>query len=63
MNVQEAILYFGSKTAVASACGVTLQAVSQWGEYPPVDRQFMLEVETGGDLKAESANEFVARSG
>jgi len=53
MKTSEAIKHFGSAAALARALGVRPPSVSGWGEYPPVTRQFQIQVVTKGKLKAE----------
>lgn len=54
MTTQEAIEYFDNNPMrMAQALGVWVSAIYQWGEYPPIGRQFQLEVLTEGKLKAE----------
>ena len=53
MTTNEAIAYFRTRAALARAIAVTPGAVSQWGEHPPIGRQYEIEVRTGGDLKAD----------
>lgn len=55
MKTQEAIDFYGGKTkALADALGVWPQVIYAWGEYPPMSRQYEIEVRTGGVLKAEA---------
>ena len=54
MKTQDAIKYAG--TAVKLAKLLTIEssgAISQWGEFPPANRQLQLERITLGALKAE----------
>ena len=53
MKTSDALLHFGTKTKIAAALGMTKQAISAWGTYPPLDKQFQLEVLTKGKLKAD----------
>lgn len=53
MTTTQAIDYFGGVTSLARAIGIRRVAVYQWGEYPPVGRQYQLEVLTNGALRAE----------
>lgn len=53
MKTQEAIDFFGGIKPLAVFLGVWPHNVSRWGEYPPVSRQYEIEVKTGGKLKAE----------
>jgi DNA-binding transcriptional regulator YdaS (Cro superfamily) len=53
MTTEQAISYYGSKTALADKLGIHQAAVSQWGKYPPPLRQKQLEEITRRELKAE----------
>lgn len=54
MTTQEALDYYeNNPMRMAQALGVWVSAIYQWGEYPPIGRQFQLEVLTEGKLKAE----------
>jgi len=53
MTTNDAIKHFGSAAALARALGIGRSAVQQWGEKPPVPRQYQIEVVSGGALKAE----------
>lgn len=56
MKTETAIKHFGSAAELARALGINRSAVHQWGESPPVPRQFQIQVVTNGQLKAESPN-------
>lgn len=53
MTTQEAIDFFGGIKELAAKLGVWPQAITAWGETPPMGRQYELEVKTGGKLRAE----------
>jgi DNA-binding transcriptional regulator YdaS (Cro superfamily) len=53
MKKQTALDYFKSTKALAEAASVNPSAISQWGEYPPDNRQLQIERVTLGALKAE----------
>ena len=53
MTKTEALSYFGTPGKVAAALGLTVAAVSLWGDYPPRERQMQLQNITGGRLRAE----------
>lgn len=57
MQTSEVIECFGGRKATATALSktwrVTPEAISQWGEYPPLGRQYQIEAMTKGKLKAE----------
>ena len=52
MKTQEVIDHYGSIKAVADELGTWPQTVYQWGDEPPMARQYELEIKTGGKLKA-----------
>lgn len=54
MTTKEAIAYFGSIKALADELKVWPQTVYQWGERPPLGRQYELELKTRGELRAEA---------
>lgn len=54
MKTEEAINFFGGKKQLADALGVWPQVIYQWGEYPPLARQYELQVKTNGALLAET---------
>ena len=51
MKTKDAIEYFGSATAVASAAGISRAAVSQWGEVVPLGTAALLERAACGKLE------------
>lgn len=54
MRTQDAIEHFGGKKELAKALNVWPQVIYQWGEFPPISRQYEIEVKTCGRLKALS---------
>jgi hypothetical protein len=54
MTTKEAIKHYGSIKALADALKVWPQTIYQWGERPPMSRQYELELKTKGELKADS---------
>lgn len=52
MNKQDAITFFGSKSKLAEAIGVTKQAVGQWVDIPE-PRQYQIQVISNGALLAD----------
>ena len=53
MKTKDAQEYYGSRRKLAEALGVTVAAVSLWGDTVPELRQYQLEVLTRGKLKAQ----------
>ena len=53
MTTNEVILYFGDVRKLARALDTSTNAIYQWGDTPPLSRQYELEVKTNGELKAE----------
>lgn len=54
MKTVEAIKHYGTQKNLCQALGIgTRQTIHAWGEYPPVGRQYQLEVITNGVLRAE----------
>ena len=54
MKTNEAIDYFTSKRQLAFALDISPQAISGWGEYPPVLRQYQIQDITKEELKVTS---------
>jgi hypothetical protein len=48
-----AIQHFGTATALARALNITVQAVSDWGDFVPEGRAYKLQVVTGGLLRVD----------
>lgn len=63
MTTQEAIDHFGGVRELAQALNLTTAAVYAWGHYPPVGRQFQLELKTKGKLKAGEFQHRAAANG
>ena len=57
MKTQEAVNYFGGIKPLADALGIWPHNISRWGENPPRQRQFEIEVKTKGALKAGVSSE------
>ena len=53
MTTDEAITFYGTKKALAQALDIWPHVISRWGKYPPMARQYELEVKTRGELKAD----------
>lgn len=51
MKKVDVLQYFGTSTAVAAAAGISIAAVSQWGDRIPLGSAAVLERVTGGRLK------------
>lgn len=52
MKTKDAVNFFGTKSAVAKAAGVSRGRVSQWGEDVPELSAYRLERASKGKLKA-----------
>lgn len=52
MTTQEAIEYFDGIKNLADALGIWPQVIYRWGKYPPLSRQYELQVLTKGKLIA-----------
>ena len=55
MTTKDAIKWFGTGIKLAEALKIKPEAVYQWGEQPPMLRQFELEQITSGELKRSVA--------
>jgi DNA-binding transcriptional regulator YdaS (Cro superfamily) len=53
MTKDEVIRHFGSVSATARALGIRQPSVTNWGKFPPADRQLQIQLVTGGKLRAE----------
>ncbi len=53
MKTQQAITHFGGIKKLADLLDIWPQVIYQWGEYPPMGRQYELEIKSHGELKAE----------
>jgi len=53
MKTKDAIDHFGGIKELASFLGIWAHVIYRWGEFPPMARQYELEVRTNGALKAE----------
>ena len=54
MTTTQAIEYYGGIKQLAAALGIWAHVIYRWGEYPPMARQYELEVKTNGALRAEN---------
>jgi len=53
MKVNDVAKYFGNKSKLASALGLTRAAVTSWGEESiPIHRQMQIQILTNGRFKA-----------
>lgn len=52
MKTEDAAKWFGGKSKLAEALGISPSAVSMWGETVPEIRQYQIQVLTEGKLKA-----------
>lgn len=57
MNLQTAVMHFGSKAALARALGIKRAAVGEWKTIP-IGRQCQLEIVTQGALRADRSKLF-----
>lgn len=57
MTKNEAIEIFGSASALAKALGISLAAVSQWGEFVPPLRVYQLQAIMAANLAKSADNE------
>jgi len=55
MTTQDAIEHFGGIKQLAQALDIYPQAIYQWGERPPLARQYEIEIKTKGALQADEA--------
>jgi hypothetical protein len=53
MTTKEACDHFNGPRGLAEFLGIWPHNISRWGEHPPKERQYELEVRTNGALKAE----------
>lgn len=54
MTTKQAIRHFGSTLKLAMALRIERQAIYQWGDSPPLLRQYQIEKLTNGKLKVSS---------
>lgn len=52
MRTKEAIEHYRTAAELARVLGVMPSAISQWGEYPPIGRQYQIQALTKNKLKA-----------
>jgi len=50
MTTQEAINYFGSIRQMALHLDIWPHSVYRWGDYPPMAKQYEIQVKTNGEL-------------
>lgn len=51
MTTKEAIEFFGSRAELARKLEIYNGAITQWGDEPPMARQWQIQVLTKGKLK------------
>lgn len=61
MTTDEAVKHFGSQQALARAIGCKQPAISQWGERPPMLRQYQIQLLTDGALMADAQPEVTSK--
>jgi DNA-binding transcriptional regulator YdaS (Cro superfamily) len=55
MTTKDAVDYFGGVYQLAQALSIWPQSIYQnWGEYPPLAKQLIIEQITDGELKAQN---------
>ena len=54
MKTQDAIDHYGGIRQLAEVLKTWPQTIYQWGEFPPMGRQYELQIKTGGKLKANA---------
>lgn len=57
MTTKEAIDYFGGIRQLAEALKTWPQTIYQWGDVPPMGRQYELQIKTEGQLVADKEEE------
>lgn len=55
MFKQDAIKFFGTKTAIAKTLGIAQSSVSVWGELVPEKNAMKLQIASGGVLQYDPA--------
>ena len=53
MRTADAASRFGGIKPLATAMNVKPRTVESWGEFPPLPRQYQIEILTHGELRAE----------
>ena len=53
MTKTQAVRHFGSQAKLAAALGIRQPSVAQWGDRPPLPRQYQIQVLTHGRLRAD----------
>ncbi|BBH46927.1 Cro/CI family transcriptional regulator [Pseudomonas sp. KU43P] len=54
MKTRDAANHFGSKKKLAEALGIQPSAVTMWGEFVPISRQYQLQILSNGKLLVEA---------
>ncbi len=54
MTTQDVLDYFETQAAIAKALDISQSAVSQWGDRPPMLRQYQIQIVTQGGLRADA---------
>ena len=55
MKTDDAVAYFGTKTRLAHALGISLPAISQWGQVVPKGRAYEIQALTKGALAVDTS--------
>lgn len=53
MKTKDVLEYFGSVRIAARELDLSTAAIYAWGEYPPIARQYHIELITNGALKTD----------
>lgn len=61
MLTKDAVTFFKGKSKLAAALNISPAAVSQWGMYVPLLRQYQLQSLSGGALKVSSPGTGIAQ--
>ncbi len=61
MKMEDALSFYGTKSALATALGVSKSAITLWGDQVPPMRSCQLEKLTNGQLKADKEDAYPKR--
>lgn len=57
MTYEQVLSRYGTQIALAKALGITQPTISAWGRTVPPRYQYQLEVISGGELRADRAEQ------